>query len=41
MEAKVKDLAELETIAMGQPISIAMNITKMMIDLFRCKPYEQ
>jgi aldehyde dehydrogenase (NAD+) len=37
MDAKVKELAELETIAMGQPISIAMNITKMMIDLFRCK----
>ncbi|CAG7554670.1 unnamed protein product [Fusarium equiseti] len=35
MDAKVKELAELETIAMGQPISIAMNITKMMIDLFR------
>ncbi|OBS22521.1 hypothetical protein FPOA_08858 [Fusarium poae] len=35
IDAKAKDLAVLETIAMGQPTSIAVNITKMTSDLFR------
>lgn len=37
IDAKTKDLAELETIAMGQPIRIAVNITKIMTSIFRCK----
>ncbi|KAM0232592.1 hypothetical protein ACHAPO_007749 [Fusarium lateritium] len=36
IDAKAKDLAMLETIAMGQPTSIAVNITNMTSGLFRC-----
>ncbi|CEI70308.1 Aldehyde dehydrogenase [Fusarium venenatum] len=35
IDAKAKELAVLETIAMGQPTSIAVNITNMMSGLFR------
>ncbi|KAF9769055.1 hypothetical protein IL306_013586 [Fusarium sp. DS 682] len=35
VEAGAKELAELETIAMGQPISIALTVTDMLITLFR------
>ncbi|KAJ4249078.1 hypothetical protein NW762_012410 [Fusarium torreyae] len=35
IEAKAKDLAELETVAMGQPISLALRVTDMLISLFR------
>ncbi|KAF4439568.1 aldehyde dehydrogenase [Fusarium austroafricanum] len=35
IESKAKELAELETIAMGQPISVATHITEMMVSLFR------
>lgn len=39
VDSKEKELAELETIAMGQPTSIAVRITSMMSSLFRCKCY--
>ncbi|PTD09087.1 Aldehyde dehydrogenase X, mitochondrial [Fusarium culmorum] len=35
VDSKEKELAELETIAMGQPTSIAVKITSMMSSLFR------
>ncbi|KAM5341476.1 hypothetical protein ACJ41O_014507 [Fusarium nematophilum] len=35
VEAKAQELAELETVAMGQPISIALRITGMLVTLFR------
>ncbi|KAM0355049.1 hypothetical protein ACHAPU_000899 [Fusarium lateritium] len=34
---EAKELAELETVAMGQPIGIALRVTDMLISLFRCK----
>ncbi|EXA31244.1 hypothetical protein FOQG_10735 [Fusarium oxysporum f. sp. raphani 54005] len=35
VKARAKELSELETIAMGQPISIALSVTDMLISLFR------
>jgi aldehyde dehydrogenase (NAD+) len=37
VKAKANELSELETIAMGQPISVALSVTDMLVSLFRCE----